>query len=85
MTRKLAAVLGAEGEAEAMIAGMDGRLTDAARAPTHLRVAAWDGGGYAPGAGTLSPKYFSTMATVRLTRLPRSLARSALMRLSSAS
>ena len=37
-----------------------------------------------PGAGTSPPKYFSIMATVRLTRLPRSLARSELMRPSSA-
>ena len=30
-------------------------------------------------AGRVPPKYFSTMAVVRLTRLPRSLARSMLM------
>ena len=40
---------------------------------------------HSPWAGTTPSKYFSTMATVRLTRLPRSLARSALMRVSRAS
>ena len=35
--------------------------------------------------GTLPPKYFSTMAVVRLTRLPRSFARSVLMVLMSSS
>ena len=30
-------------------------------------------------AGSVPPKYFSTMAVLRLTRLPRSLARSVLM------
>ena len=34
---------------------------------------------------TVPPKYFSHMATVRLSRLPRSLARSLLMRLMRAS
>ncbi len=53
VTRAMAAVLGAAPKAEAMIAEMDARLAEAAKAPTHLRVAAWDGGGYAPGAGTL--------------------------------
>lgn len=66
VTRKLAAVLGAEGEAEAMIAGMDGRLTDAANAPTHLRVAAWDGGGYAPGAGTLYHELLTAAGAVNV-------------------
>lgn len=53
VTRALGALLGAATKAEAMIANMDARLAEAAKAPTHLRVAAWDGGGYAPGAGTL--------------------------------
>lgn len=53
VTRELAAALDARDAAEALIAGMDARLDAAARAPTHLRVAAWDGGGYAAGAGTL--------------------------------
>ena len=37
-----------------------------------------------PCAGTSPPKYFSIIATVRLTRLPRSFARSELIRPSSA-
>ena len=36
-------------------------------------------------AGRVPPKYFCTMAVVRLTRLPRSLARSTLMVLMSSS
>ncbi len=53
VTRALAEVLDAKDAAEPLIAAMDARLAAAARNPTHLRVAAWDGGGYAPGVGTL--------------------------------
>lgn len=53
VTRTLAAALDARAKAEALLADMDGALAAAAVSPSHLRVAAWDGGGYAPGAGTL--------------------------------
>ena len=53
VTRDLAAVLGESAKAETLIAAMEAKLAAAAEAPTHLRVAAWDGGGYAPGPGTL--------------------------------
>ncbi len=51
-TLKLAAALDAQAKAAALLAAMDMALA-AAAAPSHLRVAAWDGGGYAPGPGTL--------------------------------
>lgn len=53
VTRAVADALGERATAEAWIASMDQALADAAASPSHLRVAAWDGGGYAPGAGTL--------------------------------
>jgi iron complex transport system substrate-binding protein len=53
VTRKVADALGERAKAEAWIVSMDRALANAAASPTHLRVAAWDGGGYAPGEGTL--------------------------------
>lgn len=53
VTRALAAVLGESAKAETLLGAMDAALEVAAASPTYLRVAAWDGGGYAPGADTL--------------------------------
>ena len=53
VTRARAAALDERATAERLLSAMDAALAEAARPPTHLRVAAWDGGGYAPGTGTL--------------------------------
>ncbi len=53
VTRLMARVLGESAKAEGLLSAMDAALADAARSPAHLRVAAWDGGGYAPGVDTL--------------------------------
>lgn len=66
VTRDMAAVLGETAKAEAMIAAMTARLAEAAKAPTHLRVAAWDGGGYAPGAGTLYHELLTAAGAVNV-------------------
>ncbi|MFT3810574.1 MAG: ABC transporter substrate-binding protein [Micropepsaceae bacterium] len=66
VTREMAAVLGEEAKAETLIAGMEARLAAAAQAPTRLRVAAWDGGGYAPGAGTLYHELLTAAGAVNV-------------------
>jgi len=55
VTREVAKAVGAEARGEALIARMDGTLAALAahRPRTAPRVAAWGGGGYVPGRGTL--------------------------------
>lgn len=53
VTRQIAAALDERARAESLLAAMDAALAAVAASPSHLRVAAWDGGGYAPGADTL--------------------------------
>jgi len=52
-TRVIADALDERGKAETMLGAMDRELAVAAASPSYLRVVAWDGGGYAPGSGTL--------------------------------
>jgi iron complex transport system substrate-binding protein len=53
-TRRVAAAVGARAEGEAMIARMDATLADLAAHPGPLlRVAAWDGGGFAAQPGSM--------------------------------
>lgn len=66
VTRVLGRALGEEAKAESLLAEMDAALADAARAPTHLRVAAWDGGGYAPGLGTLYHEILTAAGAVNV-------------------
>ncbi|WP_294265924.1 ABC transporter substrate-binding protein [uncultured Sphingomonas sp.] len=52
--RQVAAAVGEPARGEALIAGMDARLAQAARqAVRHPRVAAWDGSGFGAASGTL--------------------------------
>jgi iron complex transport system substrate-binding protein len=55
VTRQVAQAVGTEGRGEALIARMDSNLAALAahRPRTPPRVAAWGGGGYVPGRGTL--------------------------------
>lgn len=66
VTRALGRALGEEAKAEALVADMDAALAEAARAPAHLRVAAWDGGGYAPGLGTLYHEILTAAGAVNV-------------------
>jgi iron complex transport system substrate-binding protein len=53
-TRVVAAAVGARAQGEQLIAGMDAVLRQLARSPgPPLRVAAWDGGGFAAPAGSM--------------------------------
>ncbi|HCB76676.1 MAG TPA: ABC transporter substrate-binding protein [Sphingomonas bacterium] len=52
--RQVAAAVGEPARGEALIAGMDARLAEAARRSVdHPRVAAWDGSGFGAASGTL--------------------------------
>lgn len=71
ITRQIADAVDARARGEALIADMDRKLADLAldRGPA-IRVAAWDGGGFSAGKGSLYDLILQTAGAVNVANLP---------------